>query len=98
MLQVVGCVPGAAPEPLQVSQFSCRGIRIEVSVPFAARAEVHEMATKDGIMGRPELLELLVLAVPADSSGSSRPKICRQPTLTTTRERATMRVQPRALE
>ena len=34
--QVVGCVPGRAPEPLQVSQLACTGILILVSVPLAA--------------------------------------------------------------
>ncbi len=34
--QVLGCVPGFAPEPLQTSQVSMVGMRILVSVPRAA--------------------------------------------------------------
>ena len=37
--QVVGWVPGAAPEPLQVSQFSWRGIWMDVSVPLGCFLE-----------------------------------------------------------
>src|SRR6266850_1689958 len=35
-VQTVGDDPAAAPEPLHVSQFSCRGIWIAVSDPVAA--------------------------------------------------------------
>ena len=36
VVQVLGCVPGLAPEPLQVSHSSIAGMRILVSVPRAA--------------------------------------------------------------
>ena len=38
--QVLGEVPGLAPEPLQVSQFSQLGTRISVSKPAAACSSV----------------------------------------------------------
>jgi hypothetical protein len=38
--QVDGDEPAAAPEPLQVSQFSCRGIWTAVSEPCAASSKV----------------------------------------------------------
>src|SRR3954471_11546790 len=37
-LQVAACVPGAAPDPWHVSQFSWRGIWIDVSAPIADSA------------------------------------------------------------
>ena len=39
VVQLTGCVPGRAPEPLQVSQVDCTGMRILVSVPLAASSK-----------------------------------------------------------
>ena len=42
--QVLACVPGLAPEPLQVSHGSQLGMRICASLPLAASSSVTSMA------------------------------------------------------